>query len=82
MIVELACSATLIPAYYPELFNRLIPSRADDQPRNVIFIVCGGFVVSLRSMLRYQQAVDAQLQSSAIWDVWCNGELWNIPEEL
>ncbi|THH33988.1 hypothetical protein EUX98_g317 [Antrodiella citrinella] len=78
MIVELACSATLIPAYTPDLFNQLVPARADGRPRTVIFIVCGGFVVSLESLTKYQQIVDAHTHESTAWDVWCNGEQWKF----
>ncbi|KAH8104507.1 tryptophan synthase beta subunit-like PLP-dependent enzyme [Cristinia sonorae] len=76
MIVELACAATLIPAYYPELFDKLVPTRADGQARNVVFIVCGGFVVSLDSLAKYQHIVQTEGERSV--DVWCNGERWRV----
>lgn len=78
MLVELACSVTLIPAYYPELFDKLVPAHDDGSKRNVIFIVCGGFLVSLDSLTKYQQVVEAELSPTTTRDLWCNGELWKI----
>lgn len=75
ILVELGCAATLTTAYSPELFNKLIP-RVPGQKPTVIFIVCGGFKVWLKSMDEYKHIVDTQPQDS--WDVLCNGERWNI----
>ncbi|KAH8104508.1 tryptophan synthase beta subunit-like PLP-dependent enzyme [Cristinia sonorae] len=77
MIVELACSVTLIPVYYPELFHRLIPGeRVDGRVRTVVFIVCGGFTTSVNSLGEYRGIIEARNVQQC--DVWCNGERWAI----
>ncbi|KAI3601239.1 serine dehydratase [Moniliophthora roreri] len=55
IMVELACSTTLVPAYYPELLNRLVPYRAN---RTVVFIACGGFKVSLDDFYDYERHLE------------------------
>ncbi|KAJ7905260.1 tryptophan synthase beta subunit-like PLP-dependent enzyme [Mycena olivaceomarginata] len=45
MLVELACSTTLVAAYKEELFDHIIPPTGTK--RLGLFIVCGGFKVSL-----------------------------------
>jgi len=41
MLTELACAATLTPAYEPGLMERLSEVN-DTKPKTVVFIVCGG----------------------------------------
>ena len=48
MLVELACAAALSPAYNPALFRKLIPPSG--KRVTVVFIICGGFKVSLEEM--------------------------------
>lgn len=81
MIVELACSATLIPAYNAQLFNQLVPLRVDNKTRNVVFIVCGGILASADTLVQYKSAVEASLQNPDVRDVWCNGKLWQATEQ-
>lgn len=57
MLVELACSTTLVPAYHPALFNKVLGPSEDE--RVVVFIVCGGFKTSVAEAGEYQQIVDA-----------------------
>ena len=71
-LVELACAVTLAPAYKPTLFRKVVPQK-DDAP-TVVFIVCGGFKISLEEMETYKQIVAGELAGSADWDVACNGE--------
>ncbi|KAI0747897.1 tryptophan synthase beta subunit-like PLP-dependent enzyme [Daedaleopsis nitida] len=71
-LVELACSATLAPAYKPTLFRKVVPHK-DDAP-TVVFIVCGGFKITLEDMDAYKQTVAGELAGGADWDVTCNGE--------
>jgi len=57
-LVELACSTTLVPAYHPALFNKLVPPNADigeNGRRSVVFIVCGGFKIDLEAVAEYQR---------------------------
>ncbi|KAI0807249.1 tryptophan synthase beta subunit-like PLP-dependent enzyme [Fomes fomentarius] len=77
-LAELACAATLAPAYKPTLFNRLVPRG--DKPATAVFIACGGFKVSLEEMAGYEQIVNAELTASAEWDVACNGEHFTVPK--
>lgn len=78
-MVELACATTLAPAYSKELFDKLIPSKPDGEPRNILFIVCGGFKVSVTELMEYAKitAVD----KAAHWEVLCNGERWSISKQ-
>ncbi|KAI0933894.1 hypothetical protein AcV5_005913 [Taiwanofungus camphoratus] len=78
MLVELACSATLTPAYKPALFDKLVPPSSSGTLRTVVFIVCGGFKVSLEEMVEYRDIVDADVRSGGHWEVLCNGERWVI----
>ncbi|KAI0078163.1 tryptophan synthase beta subunit-like PLP-dependent enzyme [Panus rudis PR-1116 ss-1] len=79
MLVELACATTLIPAYKPDLFDKLVPPHQDGSTRTVVFIVCGGYKIYLDEMLEYQQIVDESPQKEKkSWNVFCNGEEWSI----
>ena len=71
VLVELACGATLTAAYKPELFNELVPPRPGQNAadRTVVFIVCGGFKVSLAEMEEYRKEVAADLAEGGSWDV-------------
>ncbi|KAI5825556.1 tryptophan synthase beta subunit-like PLP-dependent enzyme [Schizophyllum commune Tattone D] len=71
VLVELACGATLTAAYKPELFNELVPPRPGQNAadRTVVFIVCGGFKVSLAEMEEYRKEVAAELAEGGSWDV-------------
>lgn len=79
MLVELACAATLCPAYKPTLFEHLVPPTDDD--RVVVFIVCGGFKISLNDLVEYENIVEKELSSgSDRWDVVCNGDKVQVPK--
>ncbi|KAJ6547327.1 tryptophan synthase beta subunit-like PLP-dependent enzyme [Mycena capillaripes] len=73
MLVELACSAALVAAYKKELFDHLIPLK--ETRRSGLFIVCGGFKVSLDDMVQYRALSDA---SSDSLEVYCDGEAVRI----
>lgn len=73
LLVELACSTTLAPAYKPALFDKLVPVRqgsALDEKRTVVFIVCGGFKISLDDAVDYRRIVEE--------DIKANGEFWGV----
>ncbi|KAJ7684946.1 tryptophan synthase beta subunit-like PLP-dependent enzyme, partial [Mycena polygramma] len=73
MLVELSCSTTLVAAYKKELFDRIVgPAETD---RSGLFIVCGGFKVSLDDMVQYRALVDACGDSL---EVYCDGEAVKI----
>lgn len=79
MLTELACAATLTPAYEPRLMERL--SGANDKPKIVVFIVCGGFKISLKEIEEYRTIVQRELEAGKYdWECACNGERWNIPK--
>ncbi|KAJ7172729.1 tryptophan synthase beta subunit-like PLP-dependent enzyme [Mycena filopes] len=73
LLVELACSTTLVAAYKKELFNRLVPPTGEDRPS--LFIVCGGFKVSVDDMVAYRALLDAGGDS---FEVYCDGETVSI----
>ena len=76
ILVELACSTTLAPAYSPELFSKLVsPSPS----KTVVFVVCGGFKISLAELEEYRDIVEDKTGGRTHWDVLCNGEQWSIP---
>jgi L-serine/L-threonine ammonia-lyase len=73
MLVELSCSTTLVAAYKKELFDRLVPPTGTD--RTALFIVCGGFKVSLEDMVEYRALFNACSRSL---EVYCDGEAVQI----
>ena len=77
-MVELACAVTLAPAYNQTLFQALVPST--EKPATVVFVVCGGFKVSLADLKQYERIVEAELTASAEWDVALNGQSIKIPK--
>lgn len=79
MLTELACAATLTPAYESRLMERL--SEANGKPKTVVFIVCGGFKIGLREMEEYRTIVQRELEAGKNdWECACNGEKWNVPK--
>ncbi len=74
-MVELACSATIAPAYKPSVFHKLVPeSTPDANSVNVVLVLCGGFKVSLADMEEYRRVVAADVAAGGDWVVACNGE--------
>ncbi|KAJ7046542.1 tryptophan synthase beta subunit-like PLP-dependent enzyme [Mycena alexandri] len=69
MLVELSCSTTLVAAYKKELFDHLVAPTGEDRPS--LFIVCGGFKVSVDDMIAYRALLDASGDS---FEVYCDGE--------
>lgn len=76
MLVELACSATLAMGK-PELFSQLVPG----QPKTVVFIVCGGFKISLEDMRVYGELLRVDTHISTSWEVLCDGTVLRIHKE-
>lgn len=61
MLVELACSATLAAAYKPELASHLFPATSSDdgKERVLVFIICGGFKISVEELAEYGSVIDS-----------------------
>jgi L-serine/L-threonine ammonia-lyase len=74
MLVELACSVTLAPAYKQSLLQHLVPSSSTAREKTVVFIVCGGFKISLEELEEYREIVGADLKNGESWEVMCNGD--------
>lgn len=76
MLVELACSTTLAPAYKPALFEKLVPVKQGSSvgsKRTVVFVVCGGFKISLDDVAEYRKELDQDLQGNGgAWKVLCD----------
>ena len=77
MLAELACAATLSPAYNPTLFRKLIPQT--DKRTTVVFIVCGGFKISLAELDEYKAKVASEVAAGKGWDIAYNGENFVVP---
>ena len=58
--------------------SRSTPMRSSsDKMKTVVFIVCGGYKVSMDEMVQYDSLVKASLQRpEQEWEVKCNGERW------
>lgn len=79
MLVELACSTTLVPAYHAPLFKKMTGSvleRDEQNPLTVVFIVCGGFKVDLKTAMDYEDLMEKALGPE--WNVGINGELFSF----
>lgn len=72
-MVELACSATLVPAYKPELVTRLVPPTGAEK-KILVFIVCGGFKISQQDLVDYSEIVRKDLGAGRRWDAMIDGE--------
>ncbi|KAJ7632391.1 tryptophan synthase beta subunit-like PLP-dependent enzyme, partial [Roridomyces roridus] len=72
LLVELACSTTLVPAYKKELLDLLVPG----ENLTSLFIVCGGFKVSLSDMFEYRTIVDGCRDT--LEKVYCDGQTIEI----
>ncbi|KAI0262897.1 tryptophan synthase beta subunit-like PLP-dependent enzyme [Gloeopeniophorella convolvens] len=83
MLVELACSATLVPAYKRALLERLVPPPVDaGEKRALVFIVCGGFKIAQADLVEYAQLVGAELVAGGAWDVMVDGTRMHVDKAL
>ena len=76
MLVELACGTALAAAYSPSLFRRLIGETG--QPTVVVFVVCGGFKVSLNDMMEFSVIVDRELKGGGNWMADIDGDRFSF----
>ncbi|PIL23788.1 hypothetical protein GSI_13538 [Ganoderma sinense ZZ0214-1] len=74
-LVELACAATLSPAYNLALFRKVVPES--NETATVVFIVCG-VKVSLAELEEYRGIVAPEVAAGMGWTVACNGENFTI----
>ncbi|KAJ3935423.1 MAG: tryptophan synthase beta subunit-like PLP-dependent enzyme [Lentinula lateritia] len=84
-LVELACSTTLAAAYKPQLLDAVVPPRSDGHKRNIVFIVCGGFKVSLRELAEYEEVLKAEIERNVNghWEVVLNdGQIVDVDYSL
>lgn len=62
LLVELACATTLTAAYNVPLFDKVavdnVVARGD---MVVVFIVCGGFKVSLKELADYEETIERSI---------------------
>ncbi|TBU32290.1 tryptophan synthase beta subunit-like PLP-dependent enzyme [Dichomitus squalens] len=77
ILAELACATTLAPAYKPTLFRKLVPES--EKRTTVVFIVCGGFKISLADLEEYKNIVASEIAAAKEWDVAHNGETFSVP---
>jgi L-serine/L-threonine ammonia-lyase len=77
LLVELACSATLVPGYKRELLTQLVPPSVDEK-KMLVFIVCGGYKVSQKDLVEYSQIVAEDQKRGGKWEVIADGELLQI----
>ncbi|TFK42925.1 tryptophan synthase beta subunit-like PLP-dependent enzyme [Crucibulum laeve] len=82
LLVELACSTTLVPAYHPSLFEKLVKPEGE-RKRIVVFIVCGGFKVSVEEAAEYMRILqEVPSGPEEYWNVkGDNGELLEVPKD-
>lgn len=72
-LIELAGGATLAPAYSPPLFKALFGERdPQNAQRTIVFIVCGGFKITLKDMANYEAHL-ANCRERKL-DVWIDEE--------
>lgn len=79
ILVELACSTALAAGYTAELFHRLVEVNPEQESRLVVFVVDGGFKISISELLEYEKLVGAD--TGRMWNVLCDGEQWFFDKE-
>ncbi|CAE7204430.1 unnamed protein product, partial [Rhizoctonia solani] len=57
LLVEVACGATLSPAYTPGLLEKLLPKASEGHRPVIVFIVCGGSKATFQDMRRYRNII-------------------------
>jgi L-serine/L-threonine ammonia-lyase len=56
-----------------------VPSSSTTKEKTVVFIVCGGFKISLEELEEYQEIVRTELKNGDDnWEVMCHGEKWFV----
>ncbi|KAF7295118.1 PALP domain-containing protein [Mycena indigotica] len=73
LLVELACSTTLVPAYKKELLDEIFPGT-DERP--FVFVVCGGFKISVQDLTSYR--AQAEAYEKEFLEVYCDGKVISV----
>jgi len=59
-MVELAAGATLSVAYSVDLFSKIFTDIPSEKRRTIVFVVCGGFKITLADLNSYQTHLKAR----------------------
>jgi L-serine/L-threonine ammonia-lyase len=70
MLVELACATTLAPGYNNLLLRLVVP----ETPKNVVFVVCGGFKINLQEAADFKLMAERDADGAGFWQVGINGD--------
>ncbi|KAF8061480.1 tryptophan synthase beta subunit-like PLP-dependent enzyme [Lyophyllum atratum] len=78
-LVELACATTLTPAYKPAFFTQLVSPVASGRKGTVVFIVCGGFKISIEEVMEYKKLLSEDATKGGTWDALLdNGDTFKV----
>ena len=83
VLAELACAAALTPAYETRLMSHLLEVvPAENGLRNAVFIVSGGFDVSLAKMDEFREILRRDLKAgNTSWECYCDGNLVTVKKK-
>lgn len=74
MLVEMSCATAVAPAFKPSLLEELVPGA-----KSIVFIVCGGFKISLDEIAGYNTVVEKEMQVDVShWEALCDGRAIRI----
>ncbi|KAG6909173.1 hypothetical protein DXG01_001800 [Tephrocybe rancida] len=68
VLIELAGSTTLTPACNKSLFDKLVPNKTTEK-RTVVFVLCGGFKISLDEALEFRKMAEEDVAKGGSWGV-------------
>ncbi|EJD39962.1 tryptophan synthase beta subunit-like PLP-dependent enzyme [Auricularia subglabra TFB-10046 SS5] len=64
ILVELACSTALVPAFEPVLASKLF--SGGDRRKAVVFIVCGGYKITLDDLEGYREHLSGPIEGASL----------------
>ncbi|KAI0049992.1 tryptophan synthase beta subunit-like PLP-dependent enzyme [Auriscalpium vulgare] len=83
LLVELACATALAPAYKQSLIPHILRSRESvGEKRVLVFVVCGGFKVSLEELALYERLAAQDLAAGGKWDILIDGECQTVEKGI
>ena len=72
-MVELAAGATLSVAYSVDLFSKIFTDIPSEKRRTIVFVVCGGFKITLADLNSYRTHLEAhQAEEFLMWIDECH----------
>jgi len=72
-MVELAAGATLSVAYSVDLFSKIFTNIPSEKRRTIVFVVCGGFKITLADLNSYQAHLEARrVEEFLLWIDECH----------